>query len=152
MSRERLWSPQMRKWVRDADRHGLQIAWEKYGKTKPRDVWAADGGAGNPYTDRLTDDGNPRVTDQAASLVAGLLPVTANANYITSNQPNAIIFRTTGRPVAANHLVTALNASFKRTVDNTSSGSSFALPVGITVLTSESAILLTSESGIQLTP
>ena len=57
---ERLWSPQMRKWARDADRHGMRIGLYK---TRPgrRDLqWA---GAGLPNTYRLTDDGLQRVID-----------------------------------------------------------------------------------------
>jgi len=35
---ERLWSPQMRKWVKDARVHGLEIGWEKIPR---RQVWEA---------------------------------------------------------------------------------------------------------------
>ena len=44
MTTERLWSPQMRKWIRDAERHGLQIAWEKM----PRSVRWEGGGRSVP--------------------------------------------------------------------------------------------------------
>jgi len=31
---DRLWSPQMRKWTRDAERHGLEIGWEKIARPR----------------------------------------------------------------------------------------------------------------------
>jgi hypothetical protein len=59
---ERLWSPQMRKWVRDAERHGHPIGLYK-ARPNRRDG-AGDGyGAGLPNTYRLADDSGPRVLD-----------------------------------------------------------------------------------------
>lgn len=68
---DRLWSPQMRKWIKDADRHGVPIG---VFKAKPNKYAGGEGG-GIPYnlygriTDagdlRLTDDLVPRVTDSA---------------------------------------------------------------------------------------
>jgi hypothetical protein len=43
---ERLWSPQMRKWVRDADRHGHSVG---FYKSRPdRRVGGAGGGSQTP--------------------------------------------------------------------------------------------------------
>lgn len=47
---ERLWSPQMRKWVKDSRRHGKEIKFARQG-----------GGRGSQY--RLTDTFDNRVTD-----------------------------------------------------------------------------------------
>jgi hypothetical protein len=56
---ERLWSPQMRKWVRDADRHGHPIGLYK---TRPSRRDAGIGGSfANP--ERYTDDGFVRILD-----------------------------------------------------------------------------------------
>ncbi len=55
---DRLWSPQMRKWMLDADTHGIPIGLAKIGRR--REVGF---GGGNPYTNRLTDDGGLRIID-----------------------------------------------------------------------------------------
>ena len=56
---ERLWSPQMRKWVRDADRHGLALHLKR-----DRRAGGAGGlgGVGVVYG-RITDSGALRITD-----------------------------------------------------------------------------------------
>lgn len=61
-----LWSPAMRKWARDAHRHGIDIG---FAKTRPsrKDMW----GGGNAYTDRVTDDGNVRIVDDVQNALGG---------------------------------------------------------------------------------
>lgn len=55
---ERLWSPAMRKWARDADRHGIAIGLVR---TRPsRGDWM---GGANPNVDRITDDLRLRILD-----------------------------------------------------------------------------------------
>lgn len=53
MSRERLWSPQMRKWIKDSERHGRKV------KFASQAAWG--GGRGSQY--RLTDTFDDRVID-----------------------------------------------------------------------------------------
>ena len=57
---ERLWSPAMRKWAKDAHKHGIDIG---FAKTRPSRKDAGYFGGGNPNTYRLTDDGGQRIID-----------------------------------------------------------------------------------------
>lgn len=57
---DRLWSPQMRKWVRDSDRHGIPIGFHKTTPGRYQSDWA--GGSGI-YLTRTTDDEGIRVID-----------------------------------------------------------------------------------------
>ena len=50
-----LWSPQMRKWARDAQAHGMKLHMTSRGR---RDVGF---GGGSPYRTRHTNDGGFRV-------------------------------------------------------------------------------------------
>lgn len=54
-----LWSPQMRKWARDAERHGIDI-----GLIKHRPNRYSEAGAGLPNLVRMTDNGGVRIIDQ----------------------------------------------------------------------------------------
>lgn len=61
MSSDRLWSPQMRKWARDSEKHGIPIGFHK---TKPGRHHSTDwaGGSGI-YLTRVADDEGIRVID-----------------------------------------------------------------------------------------
>ena len=52
---DRLWGPGMRKWVRDAPRHGMELGFHTRGLRFE--------GGGNPYTGRTTDNGGYRILD-----------------------------------------------------------------------------------------
>jgi hypothetical protein len=66
---DRLWSPQMRKWARDAPRHGIPIGLYKARSTRRSGF--DGGGAGVAASERMTDDSLPRVLDAPKSLADG---------------------------------------------------------------------------------
>jgi hypothetical protein len=75
---ERLWSPQMRKWAKDADRHGIQIGFAR--DRRPFGEHWEGGGSAFSLLERFTDDEGPRIIDPPAS------------------QSNAIAYRTIDGP------------------------------------------------------
>lgn len=102
MSSERLWSPQMRKWAKDAHLHGIQIGFARSGRG---DRWE---GAGVPQNlDRMTDDGVLRILDSPIGRLDTAQPRTID-------RPSGILGPTV--PLA---VVTAagINTSFKIKVD-----------------------------------
>lgn len=64
---ERLWSPAMRKWARDAPRHGIDIGLIKHRPNRYSEV-----GAGLPNLMRMTDDGGMRVLDAPGGAYGGV--------------------------------------------------------------------------------
>ena len=60
-----LWSPQMRKWVKDARQHGMNLHMER---RRAKNIKDAEFCGGNPYTARLTDNGGLRIIDSPSGI------------------------------------------------------------------------------------
>lgn len=88
---ERLWSPQMRKWARDAHRHGMQIGLYKYGRP------IVSEGGGSPYTERTTDDAGFRILDSTLNQF-GTQPRTVDYPGVSQQPPFAAVANTVSVP------------------------------------------------------
>lgn len=103
MTSERLWSPQMRKWAKDAHLHGIQIGFARTGID--RDRWE---GAGVPQNlDRMTDDGGLRILDSPIGLLDTAQPRTID-------RPSGIVGPTVPLAVST---AAGINTRFKIKVD-----------------------------------